>query len=69
MGTHPNCPSVVAATGESLRSWIEAHPQVLGTTSLRHFGADLPYLFKVPRWKALAVRTPPLTMAIGYSML
>lgn len=47
MGTHPNCPSVVASTGASLQSWIEAHPESLGQHVQRRFGSGLPFLFKV----------------------
>ncbi len=47
MGTHPNCPSVVASTGASLQSWIEAHPESLGQPVRRRFGTQLPFLFKV----------------------
>ncbi len=30
MGTHPSGPSYVKESGETLREWIEAHPEALG---------------------------------------
>ncbi len=48
MGAHPNCPSKVAATGESLASVLAAHPAaLLGARVAEHFQGQLPYLFKV----------------------
>lgn len=52
MGTHPSGPSVVLATGETLKHWIERHPGSLGEKIQQRFGSELPYLFKV-----LSVRT------------
>jgi mannose-6-phosphate isomerase len=47
MGTHPNCPATVVATGQTLQSWIEAHRQCMGPAVQRRFGDNLPFLFKV----------------------
>lgn len=53
MGAHPNGPSKVAATGESLASLLAAHPAaLLGARVAEHFG-QLPYLFKVRESKAV----------------
>jgi len=47
VGAHPSAPSRVA-TGEMLDDVIAREPQsILGTISLRRFGRQLPYLFKV----------------------
>jgi len=60
MGTHPNCPATVAATGETLQAWIEAHPQSLGPAVQRRFGNNLPFLFKVLSVsKALSIQSHP----------
>ena len=53
MGTHPSGPSVVAATGQTLKEWVQAHPDALGKAVLKRFGNDLPFLFKVTHRKAL----------------
>ncbi len=53
MGTHPSGPSVVAATGQSLKDWVQAHPEALGKAVLKRFGTDLPFLFKVGTVMAL----------------
>ncbi|KAG2437253.1 hypothetical protein HXX76_005916 [Chlamydomonas incerta] len=60
MGAHPNCPSKVAATGESLASVLAAHPAaLLGARVAEHFG-QLPYLFKVLSVnKALSIQSHP----------
>lgn len=47
MGTHKNCPSVLAGSGIDLKAWIEAHPESLGLLVQERFGANLPFLFKV----------------------
>ena len=48
MGTHPNCPSTVAGSGQTLDGWLAGHPQALGKGTAEHFhSADLPFLFKV----------------------
>ncbi|PNW87389.1 hypothetical protein CHLRE_02g147650v5 [Chlamydomonas reinhardtii] len=60
MGAHPNGPSKVAATGESLASLLAAHPAaLLGARVAEHFG-QLPYLFKVLSVsKALSIQSHP----------
>ncbi|KAK7075630.1 hypothetical protein SK128_018551 [Halocaridina rubra] len=47
MGTHPNGPSIVKENGTSLKSYIDTHPDVLGSKVFEKFGAQLPFLFKV----------------------
>ena len=47
MGTHPSGPSVLAVTGQTLKEWVQAHPEALGDAVLKRFGTDLPFLFKV----------------------
>ncbi len=48
MGTHPNCPSTVAGSGQTLDGWLAGHPQALGKGTAEHFhSVDLPFLFKV----------------------
>ena len=49
MGTHPNCPAVVADSQATLQAWIEEHPECLGPKVRRRFGTQLPFLFKVGR--------------------
>ena len=46
MGTHPSGPATVeGAEGQSLSSWIEANPSVLG--AIGPLFGDIPFLFKV----------------------
>ena len=60
MGTHPNCPSLVASTGEGLQSWIEKHPTSLGPLVSHTFGPNLPFLFKVLSVnKSLSIQSHP----------
>ncbi|MEW5298175.1 MAG: hypothetical protein WDW36_001327 [Sanguina aurantia] len=60
MGTHPNCPSRVAATGQSLQEWISGNPSVLGDKVSRYFKGQLPFLFKVLSVnKALSIQSHP----------
>ncbi|GFH10051.1 mannose-6-phosphate isomerase [Haematococcus lacustris] len=60
MGTHPNCPSTVASTGQSLSSWIQQHQESLGTAVQQRFGVNLPFLFKVLSVsKALSIQSHP----------
>ncbi|MPC35388.1 Mannose-6-phosphate isomerase [Portunus trituberculatus] len=47
MGTHPNGPSVIKGSGETLGHYIRRHPGVLGTPVIQTFGEQLPFLFKV----------------------
>ena len=54
MGAHPQAPSLVLPTRESLTDWIERDPQrTLGASNLEKFGPRLPFLLKV-----LAAETP-----------
>ncbi|XP_063993068.1 mannose-6-phosphate isomerase [Diachasmimorpha longicaudata] len=60
MGTHPNGPSFVKATGESLGEFIGANKEVLGDPVRESFGDDLPFLFKVLSVrKALSLQAHP----------
>ncbi len=47
MGTHPNAPSLVAGSEQTLGGWLAAHPAALGDATVQRFGVDLPFLFKV----------------------
>lgn len=47
MGTHPSCPSRLAATNQSLKEYLVKNPSLLGSKVVAKFGADLPFLFKV----------------------
>jgi mannose-6-phosphate isomerase len=50
MGVHPNGPSVVAETGESLSALLAASPALLlGEAINTSFSGQLPFLFKVLR--------------------
>jgi mannose-6-phosphate isomerase len=54
MGAHPNAPSLVLPSRESLAQLIEREPErLLGAQNRARFGARLPYLLKV-----LAAETP-----------
>mmetsp|Transcript_16132 Transcript_16132/g.34912 ORF Transcript_16132/g.34912 Transcript_16132/m.34912 type:complete len:460 (-) Transcript_16132:866-2245(-) len=60
MGTHPNCPALVASTSGTLQQWIEEHPESLGLTVQKRFGVQLPFLFKVLSVnKALSIQSHP----------
>ncbi|KAF8335011.1 mannose-6-phosphate isomerase [Cantharellus anzutake] len=60
MGTHPSCPSVVASSGENLRTFLTANPGLLGKQSVARYGPDLPFLFKVLAInKALSIQAHP----------
>jgi len=60
MGTHPNGPSVIRETGETLQSYISQNPEVLGASSRKIFGDNLPFLFKVLSVKkALSIQAHP----------
>lgn len=48
MGTHPSCPSKLLSSGEDLKAYVKAHPELLGDKVVEKFGDDLPFLFKVP---------------------
>jgi hypothetical protein len=47
MGTHPSCPSTLLDTKENLKEYLKTHPELLGDKVVKHFGDDLPFLFKV----------------------
>ena len=63
MGAHPSAPSEVEteAGPVSLLEWIQDDPQaVLGRDSVRRFGGELPFLFKVlAPISALSIQTHP----------
>ena len=48
MGTYPELPSYVLSTGENLQDVLNANKeQLMGSTVLQKFGADLPFLPKI----------------------
>ena len=47
---------MLAATGQTLKDWVQAHPEALGDAVLKRFGTDLPFLFKA-RHGALSAGT------------
>lgn len=60
MGNHPNGPSKIKETGESLGQVLENNPDYLGSTVLKRFGLQLPFLFKVLSIeKALSIQAHP----------
>lgn len=60
MGTHPNGPSTIKGSGKTLTSVIQENPTLLGSEVLKHFGNDLPFLFKVLSVnKALSIQVHP----------
>ncbi|EFJ44150.1 hypothetical protein VOLCADRAFT_65163 [Volvox carteri f. nagariensis] len=60
MGAHPNCPSKLQSTGESLQACLDKYPQLLGDKVVQNFGNQLPYLFKVLSVaKALSIQSHP----------
>ncbi|GIL59093.1 hypothetical protein Vafri_14039 [Volvox africanus] len=60
MGAHPNCPSKLMSTGESLQACLDKYPQLLGDQVVQNFGKQLPYLFKVLSVaKALSIQSHP----------
>ncbi|TNY20983.1 phosphomannose isomerase type I [Rhodotorula diobovata] len=60
MGTHPSCPSTLLSTGEDLKKYLKAHPELLGDKVVSKFGDDLPFLFKVLAIrKALSIQAHP----------
>jgi mannose-6-phosphate isomerase len=50
MGVHPNGPSVLAETGQSLADHLAADPDLLGEPVKNMFNNQLPFLFKVLRY-------------------
>lgn len=60
MGTHPNGPSRIAETGETLEDFISENQSWLGETVITRFGPQLPFLFKVLSVaKALSIQAHP----------
>ncbi|GAA6050684.1 hypothetical protein JCM3770_000891 [Rhodotorula araucariae] len=60
MGTHPSCPSTLVTSGEDLKAYLKAHPELLGDKVVSKFGDDLPFLFKVLAIrKALSIQAHP----------
>jgi len=60
MGVHPNGPSVVAESGESLAEYIRKNPSCLGEKVGKQFSNQLPFLFKVLSVnKALSIQAHP----------
>ena len=60
MGTHPNGPSTISVSGQSLEEYIKAHPNVLGDSCRSKFGDNLPFLFKILSVnKALSIQAHP----------
>lgn len=65
MGTHPSCPSTLLESGESLKEYVEAHPELLGDKIVKYYGKDLPFLFKVRmRLNCPSPPTSPSSLAI-----
>ena len=60
MGTHPNGPARVEATGQSLLDYLKAHPSAVGTVPERYREDELPFIFKV-----LSVRTALSIQVVG----
>lgn len=70
MGTHPNGPSRIASSGESLHEWIIQNPQALGDQVLNMFGVQLPFLFKVLSVnKALSIQVHPSKVQVLFDCL
>ena len=60
MGTHPSLPSKLLSSSESLADHLRAHPELLGERVRKHYGDDLPFLFKVLAiGKALSIQAHP----------
>ena len=60
MGTHPNGPSKIAGSSETLDAYIKSHPEVLGNSCREKFGNNLPFLFKILSVnKALSIQAHP----------
>ena len=60
MGTHPNGPSKLSKTGQSLQEYLDAKPEALGEATRKAFGDQLPFLFKVLSVnKALSIQAHP----------
>ncbi|KAG0168981.1 Mannose-6-phosphate isomerase [Apophysomyces sp. BC1034] len=60
MGTHPNAPSVLAGTDTTLKSIIEANPDLSTHAIYEQYDKDLPFLFKILSiHKALSIQAHP----------
>ena len=60
MGTHPNGPSTLLKTNQSLAEYIQDQPDVLGEECRKQFDDNLPFLFKVLSVnKALSIQAHP----------
>lgn len=60
MGTHVNGPSYVIDTEEDLSVWLQRNMDSLGSDVRKHFGDNLPFLFKVLSvGKALSIQAHP----------
>jgi mannose-6-phosphate isomerase class I len=60
MGTHPSGPSKLLLSGQDLKQYLAERPERLGEAVRRHFGSDLPFLFKVLAIsKALSIQAHP----------
>ena len=60
MGTHENGPSRLKDTDVSLQKYIQENTKVLGSDTLRMFGSNLPFLFKILSiHKALSIQVHP----------
>ncbi|KAF7720634.1 Mannose-6-phosphate isomerase [Apophysomyces ossiformis] len=60
MGTHPNAPSILAGTDTTLKSIIEANPDLSSSAIYEQYNKDLPFLFKILSIrKALSIQAHP----------
>ncbi|XP_058798307.1 mannose-6-phosphate isomerase [Phymastichus coffea] len=60
MGTHPNGPSFLKDTQQSLDDYIQQNSSVLGSAVQKMYGTNLPFLFKVLSIKkALSIQVHP----------
>jgi mannose-6-phosphate isomerase len=60
MGTHVALPSKLAKDGSSLKDHLNSNPALLGERVSKHYGNNLPFLFKVLAiGKALSIQAHP----------
>eukprot|EP00884_Botryococcus_braunii_P009308 jgi/Botrbrau1/18379/Bobra.0403s0003.1 len=62
MGTHTSGPALLVADNkaQTLKAWLDNHPEALGNRVLQRFGSDLPFLFKVLSVQtALSIQSHP----------
>lgn len=69
MGTHPSCPSTLLETKENLKEYLKAHPELLGDKVVKHFGDDLPFLFKVSSGRMLGADGTRCSCTAGSQVL